>query len=173
MSRITHLLFAIAFDLHLSVSIALHCVSAITCTFVACCTSTYISMDSCSSTSTMFSSLASFCTICASTKCYSIASSSFDSSMNIGSTNVVISLFAFLHANVFCFCVKTQLQMFQLYLCLELSSTEIVSSHYILSFLHIQKAIMNATTTFQPTAKYSTCLLFLLFSILFYFNSSQ
>jgi hypothetical protein len=44
----------------------------------------------------MFSSLVSLCTICASTKCYSTASASFDSSMNTISTDVAPSLFCFL-----------------------------------------------------------------------------
>ncbi len=52
--------------------------------------------------------------------------------------------------------------MFQLYLCLELSSTQIVSSHYMSSFLHIPK-MMNAMMTLQPIAKYLT-FIFLLFS---------
>ncbi len=53
--------------------------------------------------------------------------------------------------------------MFQVYLCLELSSTQTVYSHYIPSFLHISKMMMNVMTTLQPTAKYST-FLSLLFS---------
>ncbi len=51
-------------------------------------------------------------------------------------------------------------------LCLELLSVQIVSFHYMFSLLHIPKMMMmmNATMTFQPTTKYSTCLLSLLFS---------
>ncbi len=52
-----------------------------TCTFV----------DSFTSTSTMFYSPTSLCTTYASTKCYSTILFSFDSSMNIGFTNVTLS----------------------------------------------------------------------------------
>ncbi len=124
---------------HLSLSIAY--------TIVACYTTTCTSMDSCFSTSTTFSSLASFCIIYASTECYSTTSSSSDSSMNTESTNAVSSLVFLLHANVFCFYVKTQFQMFQLYLCLELFSAQIVSFHYMPSLLHILKMMMNAMVT--------------------------
>ncbi len=54
--------------------------------------------------------------------------------------------------------------MFQLYLCLELSSTQTVSSHYTPSFLHILKMMMNAMVTLQSTIEYSTLLLYFLFS---------
>ncbi len=73
LSRIAHLLFATTSNSCLSISIALHCAFAIACTYVACYTSTCTSMDSCSSISTTFSSLASFCIVYASTKCYSTA----------------------------------------------------------------------------------------------------
>jgi hypothetical protein len=63
---------------------------------VACCTSTYIFVDSCYSITTTFSSLASFCTIYASTKCCSTSSSSSDSLMNIGSIDVAPGLVCFL-----------------------------------------------------------------------------
>jgi uncharacterized membrane protein required for colicin V production len=72
--------------------LAFCCASSIAYTFVACCTSTYTFVDNYSSIATTFSSLASFYTICASTKCYSIASSSFDSSMNTGFIDVVLGL---------------------------------------------------------------------------------
>jgi hypothetical protein len=49
-------------------------------------------VDSCFFASTMFSSLASFCVVCASTKCYSTTLFSSNSSMNIESINVVPSL---------------------------------------------------------------------------------
>jgi len=54
--------------------------------------------------------------------------------------------------------------MFQLYLCLQLSSTHIISSHYMPSLLHIPKMMMNVMATLQPVAKYSTLIFFLLFS---------
>jgi hypothetical protein len=61
----------------------------------------------------------------------------------------------FLHTNIFCFCTKTQLEMFQLYLCLEWSYTQTISFHCTPSLLHIPK-MMNATMTLQPMTKYST-----------------
>ncbi len=93
LSRIVHFLFATTFDSCLSISIALCCAFAITYTFVVCYTSTCIFVDVCTSTSTMFSSLASFCITYASTKCSSTTLSSLDSSMNIKSTNVTIGPF--------------------------------------------------------------------------------
>jgi hypothetical protein len=44
--------------------------------------------------------------------------------------------------------------MFQLYLYHELSSTQIVYSHYMPSFLHILKMMMNATMTLQPIVEF-------------------
>ncbi len=55
--------------------------------------------------------------------------------------------------------------MFQLYLCFELSFVQTISFHYMFSFLHIPKMMMNVVTTSELTAKYSTFLFFLLFSI--------
>ncbi len=75
----------------------------------------------------------------------------------------LLVLSVLLHTNVICFYAKIQLQMFQLYLCLQLSSTQTVSSHYTPSLLHIPKMMMNVMTTLQPIAKYST-FLSLLFS---------
>jgi hypothetical protein len=63
-----HLLFAIAFDPRLSISITLHCVFAIAYTFVDYYTSTYTFVDGCTSALMTFSSLASFCIVYASTK---------------------------------------------------------------------------------------------------------
>jgi hypothetical protein len=60
MSRITRLLFVTTSDSLLSILIALDCAFAIAYTFVDCCTSTCISMDSCNSALTMFSSHVSF-----------------------------------------------------------------------------------------------------------------
>jgi hypothetical protein len=96
LSKIAHLLFATAFDSHLLISIALHCAFAITCTFVDYCTSTCTFIDSCTSTSMTFSSFVSFYVVCSYTKCCSIASSSFDSSMNIGSIDVILGHVCFL-----------------------------------------------------------------------------
>jgi len=99
------------------------------------------------STSTTFSSFVSFCIVYASTKCCSSASSSSNSSMNIGLTHVAPSFVCFLHANAVYFCPKTQLYMFQLYLCLELSSTQTISFHYMPSLLDILKMMMNMMIT--------------------------
>ncbi len=143
LSSIACLLLATTFDSCHSISITLHCAFAITCTFVSCCTSTCTFMDNCCSTATMFSSLASFYT---STKCYSIASSSSDSSMNIESIDVLV-LSILLHTNVVCLCAKTQLHMFQLYLCLDLSSMQTIYFPYTPSLLHIPKMMMNAMAT--------------------------
>ncbi len=90
------LLFATISTSSYFISIALHYAFAIVCTFVAYCTSNYISMDSRSSFATTLSSLASFCTVCASTKWCSSASSSSDSLMHIKSLDVTPSLIYFL-----------------------------------------------------------------------------
>ncbi len=55
---------------------------------MACCIINYTSMNNCSYCKTMFSSLASFCTICASTKWCYLVSPSFDSSMHTRSVHV-------------------------------------------------------------------------------------
>ncbi len=86
--KIAHLLFTIASTSCYSISITRHCASAIMCTFVACYTFNCTFVDSCSSFATTFFSFASFYIICASTKCYALASSSFDSLMHIKSTDV-------------------------------------------------------------------------------------
>ncbi len=78
-----------------SISIALCCASNVTCTFVSCYTSTCTFVDNCCFTATTFSSPTSFCTIYTSTKCCSTTLSSFDSSMNVGTTNVAPSLVYF------------------------------------------------------------------------------
>ncbi len=84
--------FAIAFDSHFSISIALHCASAIICTSMDYYTSICTSMNGCTSASTTLSSPTSIYIVCASTKCYSTPSSSSNSSMNTGSTNVTFGL---------------------------------------------------------------------------------
>ncbi len=78
MSKTAYLFFATTSDFRLSISIAFHCASAITCTSMACCTSTCISVDIYSSASTTFSYLKCFYAICASTKYCSTTLSSFD-----------------------------------------------------------------------------------------------
>ncbi len=88
MSRITHLLFTIASDSRLLISITLRCASTIAYTFLDCCTSTYIFMDGCTFTWMTFSSLALFYLVYASTKCCSTTSYSSNFSMNTKSTNV-------------------------------------------------------------------------------------
>ncbi len=60
MSGIMHLLFATTSDSHISISIAFHCASTITCTYVDYCTSTCIFVDSCIFASMIFSSLTFF-----------------------------------------------------------------------------------------------------------------
>jgi predicted small integral membrane protein len=67
LSKITPLLFATAFASCYSISINLRYASTIVYTFVTCYTSNYIFVKSCSSYATTLSSLASFCTVCAST----------------------------------------------------------------------------------------------------------
>ncbi len=123
LSKIAHLLFATTSTSCYSISINLHCVSALVYTSVVCCTFNCTSMNSCSSFGTTFSSLASFYTICVITKQCSSASSSSTSSMHIGSIDELLVLSALLHVNIVCFCAKNELQMFQLYLYLELLST--------------------------------------------------
>jgi hypothetical protein len=88
LSSITHLRLAIASNSHCSISIALRHASTITYTFVSCHTSTCTSVDNCCFVATTFSSLVSFYTVYASTKCCSTILSSFNSSMNTRFTNV-------------------------------------------------------------------------------------
>ncbi len=68
----------------------------ITCTSVVCCTTICTSMNGYTSASTMFSSLASICSVCISTKCCSTTSSSSNSSMNTISTDVALGPVYFL-----------------------------------------------------------------------------
>jgi len=90
MSRIVHLLFAITSTSHYSISISLWCAFAIVYTSLVFCIFNYTYVSNCSSYATMFSSLASFCIICASTKWCSLVSSSSDFSMHTGSINVAL-----------------------------------------------------------------------------------
>ncbi len=92
LSSITHLLFTIASTSCYSISINLHCAYAIICTSMAYYTFNCTSMNSCSSCTTMFSSLMSFCIVYASTKWCSSTSSSSDSSMYTRSISVAPSL---------------------------------------------------------------------------------
>jgi hypothetical protein len=147
MSKSAHLLLTTTFVSCCSVSITLHCASTIVYTFVVCYIINYTSVDSCSSCAIMFSSLVSFYIVYASIKWWFITSSSFDSSMHTGWIDVDLVLSFFLHTNIVYICTKTQPQIFQLHLCLELLSTQIVFSHYMLSILDIPKMMMNATTT--------------------------
>jgi hypothetical protein len=94
--RIARLLVTITSNSHLLISIAFHCVSAITYTSMDYCTSTYTSVDGCISTSTTFSSPMSFYVVYAFTKCYSTTSSFFDFSMNTRSIDVALGFFFFL-----------------------------------------------------------------------------
>jgi len=96
LSRIVHLLFAIASTSPCSISITFCCASTNVYTSMACCTFNCTFVDNCSSFVTTFSSLASFYIVCASTKCYSLASSSSDSSMHIRSIDVALSPVYFL-----------------------------------------------------------------------------
>jgi hypothetical protein len=65
---------------------------------VACCTFNCTFVDRCFSFATTFSSLASFCIVYASTKCSSVASFSFNSSMHIGSTNATLGpIYSLIH----------------------------------------------------------------------------
>ncbi len=160
-----HFIFATTSTSYLSISIAFRCASTIAFTSVDCCTTTCTLVDGCTYASTMISSL----------------EMSTLSMLLQGATPQLclplilqwpldllmysLVLYVLLHANIFCLCAKTQLQMFQLYLCLELLSTQTIASHYTPSILHISKMMMNATTTAHPTAEYSTCLLSLFFSI--------
>ncbi len=90
--KIAHLLFATTFASRYCISITLCCAYAILCTFVACYTFNCTFADKCSSFTITFFSLASFCIICASTKCCSLASFSSDSLMHIGSIDVALGL---------------------------------------------------------------------------------
>jgi hypothetical protein len=89
LSRITYFLFTTTSNSCLSISIALCRAFAIACTSVVWYTSTYTFLDGCTSASTTFFPPMSFYVVYASTKCYSIASFSSNSSMNTKSTNVV------------------------------------------------------------------------------------
>jgi hypothetical protein len=69
-------------------------------------------VDNCSSITTMFPSLASFCIVSTSTKCYFTVSSSSNSSINIGSIDVTPGLVLSCMPTSFAFAQKNQLQMF-------------------------------------------------------------
>jgi len=86
-----HLLLTTTFASHYSISITLCCAFAIVYTSMACYILNCTSMDSFSFFATTSSSLTSVCTICASTKCYSLALSSSDFSMHTLSTNVTLA----------------------------------------------------------------------------------
>jgi len=92
MFRIAHLLFVPTSTSHYSTSITLRYASAIVYTSMAYCTFNCISVDSYSSFTTMFSSLASICTNSTSTKCCFSTSSSSDCSMHTRSIDVAPSL---------------------------------------------------------------------------------
>jgi hypothetical protein len=124
MSMISCILFVATSDSCTLISIAFNCVYVIAYTFV----------DGCIFPSMMFSSFASIYVVYASTNYCSTTSFSSNSSMNTKPTYVALSHVSLLHANVFCFCVKSQLQMFQFYLYHELLFAQIVFSHYMLSF---------------------------------------
>ncbi len=112
-----------------------------------------------------FSSPTSFYDVCSSTKCYSIALSSSNSSMNTESINVAPGPVSSFAHQLLCFCTKIN------YKCS--NPIYIVNNHlhklhlFICTFflLHIPKMMMNAMMTLQPTTKYSTNLHDLLFSI--------
>jgi len=110
--QIAHILFASTFasPCSISISITLHCFYA--CTYVVCCTFNYTFVDNCSSFTTTSSSLASFCIVCALTKCYSSISSSFDSSMHTKSTNVALShVYSLAHQCRLLLCKKSNLDV--------------------------------------------------------------
>jgi hypothetical protein len=88
LSKIGHLLFTTASNSCLSISITLCCAFVIA----------YTSMDFCTFASKTFSSPASVYVVYASRKFYSTASSSYDSLMNIGSTDVTLGPICF-HAH--------------------------------------------------------------------------
>ncbi len=91
-SKITHLFFARTSDSRLSISITLWYASTISYTFMDCCNSTFTFVDSYSFASTTFPSPMSLYVVYASTNFCSTSSSSFDSSMNIGSIDVAFGL---------------------------------------------------------------------------------
>ncbi len=107
---VAHFLTSVDCGTLISISIALGCTTINVCTFVDACT---LALD------TSFSST-SYCIACALIDGYSTPSSSSDSSMCIRSTNVAPSL-THLNSNLFYVCAKTELQMFQLFIYLELS----------------------------------------------------
>ncbi len=169
MSRIMCFLFTIASFSHCYISITLCYAYAIVCTSMVCCTFNCTSVNSCSSFATTVSSLVSFCIVCASTKCYSLTSSFFDSSMH---TSSQLCLF-FLHVDFFCLCTNNQLQMFQFYIYHELLFAQIASSHYTFFLLHILKMMMNVITTSHQWLNIQHAFSLCSFQLLFYFCSSQ
>jgi hypothetical protein len=88
MFKIAHLIFATASNSRLSISVTFHCASSIAYTLMVCYTSICTSMDGFTFTSRTLSSPMSFYNVYASTKCYSTASSSFNSLVNTKFTNV-------------------------------------------------------------------------------------
>jgi hypothetical protein len=147
LSRIACLFFATTSTSHCSISISLHCASAIIYTFVACYTFNCTSMNNFFSCATTLSSLASICIIYTSTKWYSSASSFFDSSMHTGSIDVVLGPICSLTCQ-HCLLLRKNSTVNVLVVSMSwISFMQTVSSHYTPSLLHIPKMMMNATTT--------------------------
>ncbi len=112
-------------------SIAFHYASTITYTFIDYYTSTCTYVDGCIFASTTLSSHASFYVVYAFTKCYSITSSSSNSSMNTKSTNVAPSLICFLaHQCRLLLCKKS------------IAYVPIVSMSWIIVYTILRKPIM-------------------------------
>jgi hypothetical protein len=88
MVEVMHIFSLLALPLHVASSIALHYAFINVYTSMVCYTFNYTFVDSCSSFATMFSSLASFYIVYASTKCYSSASFSSNFSTHIKSIDV-------------------------------------------------------------------------------------
>ncbi len=120
----------------LCIHVSLCCVFAIVCNSMAFCTFNCTFTNSYSPCATTLSSLASFYIVCASTKWWSSASSSFNSSIHTGSIDVVLGLVCFLACQRRLLMHKTQLQMLQLCLCLKLSFMQTISSHYAFPSTH-------------------------------------
>jgi len=132
----------------------------------------YTYVYGCTPTSDTYSFSSSFYITCSSKDHYSTPLSLSDSSMYTRSIGVAL-LLAHLNSNLFYTFAKTPLQVFLIYIYLELLNAQIAFLHGIVFLPHTLNMIMNTTVTSLPMAKclalqqslfVSSLLLFLFFS---------
>jgi hypothetical protein len=129
--------FVVTFNSCILISMAFSCASI----------NAYIFVDGCTSIMIMFSSLASIFIVYASTNCYSIALSSSNYSMNIGSINVALGLVYTFACQCFLLLHKNSTTNVFVWFMSWIIVCEIVSFHCMFFLLHILRIMKNATVT--------------------------